>query len=101
MPAEVKWHINVDLTAGQPITPELFAKSKANYLLKNQALEIIGFFSENHPGVFISSYAPAIRPGDNLKNAIHIHFVTTDGQAAGHIDDLILAPGMKLLLPKI
>ena len=100
-PAEVKWHINVDLTEGKPITPDLFAKSKANYLAKNQAMDIVGFYSEAHPGVFISAYAPAIKPDSGAKNAIHIHLVSRDGRLAGHVDDITLAPGMRLSLPKL
>lgn len=100
-PAEVKWHINVDLTEGKPITRELFAKSKANYVAKNQPTDIVGFYSENHPGVFISAYAPAIKSDIGAKNAIHIHMVSRDGKAAGHIDDITLAPGMTLRLPQI
>jgi alpha-acetolactate decarboxylase len=99
-PAEVKWHINVDLTEGKPITPELFAKSKANYVARNQPMDIVGFYSENHPGVFISAYAPAIKADSGVKNAIHIHIVSRDGKAAGHIDDITLAPGTTLRLPQ-
>lgn len=99
-PAEVKWHINLDLTEGKPINTELFAKSKANYVAKNQAMDIIGFYSEKHPGVFISAYAPAIQKESGLMNAIHIHMVSKDGKSAGHIDNLTLAPGMTLRLPQ-
>jgi acetolactate decarboxylase len=99
-PAEVKWHINVDLTEGKPVTPDLFAKSKANYVAKNQAMDIVGFYSEKHPGVFISAYAPATPPSGSARNAMHIHMVSHDGKSAGHIDNLTLAPGMVLRLPK-
>lgn len=99
-PTEVKWHINVDLTEGKPVTAALFAKSKANYVLKNQAMDIVGFYSEQHPGVFISAYAPAIPAGGSARNAMHIHMVSQDGKSAGHIDNLTLAPGMVLRLPK-
>ncbi len=99
-PEEVKWHINVDLTDGEPITSELFAKSKANYVAKFQPMDIVGFYSENHPGVFISTYVPAIKSDTGVKNAIHIHLISRDRKMAGHIDDLTLAAGMKLLLPQ-
>lgn len=98
-PAELKWHINVDLTEGKPVTRELFAKSKANYVVKNQPVDIVGFYSEKHPGVFISAYAPAIKEKD-VKNAIHVHLVTKDGKSAGHIDDLSFSGGMTLRLPR-
>lgn len=99
-PAEVKWHINLDLTEGKPINTELFAKSKANYVAKNQPMDIVGFYSEKHPGVFISAYAPAIQPKSGMMNAIHIHMVSRDGKSAGHIDNLTLAPEMTLRLPQ-
>lgn len=98
-PAEIKWHINVDLTEGKPIDKQLFAKSKANYVMKNQPVDIIGFHSEKHPGVFISAYAPAIREKD-VKNTIHFHMVSRDGKSAGHIDDIVLGAGMTLRLPQ-
>jgi acetolactate decarboxylase len=100
-PTEVKWHINVDLTEGKPITNELFAKSKASYVMKNEPMDIIGFYSDRHPGVFISAYAPAINVESGVKNAMHIHLVTRDGKSAGHIDNLTLGTGMTLRLPKI
>jgi len=100
-PAEAKWHINVDLTEGKPINNDLFAKSKANYVARNEPMDIIGFYSENHPGVFISAYAPAIKKESGLMNSIHIHLVSRDGKSAGHIDDLTLAPGMTLRLPQL
>ncbi|HAK88354.1 MAG: hypothetical protein A2077_05040 [Nitrospirae bacterium GWC2_46_6] len=101
IPAEVKWHINVDKTGGKTVTKELFAKSKAKYVLKNEPVDIIGFYSENHPGVFISQYAPAIKPHSGMKNAIHIHVVSRAGKATGHIDDITLGQDMILRLPKL
>jgi acetolactate decarboxylase len=98
-PAELKWHINVDLTEGKSIDTQLFAKSKAGYVMKNEPVDIVGFYSENHPGVFISAYAPAIKDKD-VKNTIHFHLVSKDGKSAGHIDDIALAGGMTLRLPK-
>jgi len=98
-PAELKWHINVDRTGGKPITRELFRQSKANYVIKNEEVNIVGFYSEKHHGVFIGTYAPAIKEKDT-KNAIHIHLVSKDGKSAGHIDDLTFEGGMTLRLPQ-
>lgn len=52
------------------------------------AMDIVGLYPEAHPG-------------DGVKNAIHMHTVTRDGQAAGHIDDIVPGPGMALKLPAI
>lgn len=98
-PAEIKWHINVDRTGGKPVDQELFKKSKDNYVMKSQAMDIVGFYSEKHFGAFIGTYVPAIKEKD-VKNAIHVHLVTKDGKSAGHIDDITLGGGMTLRLPR-
>ncbi len=98
-PLEIKWHINVDRTEGKPITKELFVKSKAPFVTKNEPVDIIGFYSDHHIGVFLAEYAPAIKEGSGVTNAIHIHLVSKTGKAAGHIDDITLGDGMTLRLP--
>jgi len=97
-PVELVWHINVDRTGGQPFTRELFQRSKESYVLRREAVEIVGFYSEQHGGVFISAYAPALRADQGEHNFMHIHFVSRDSRATGHIDDLRL-DGMTLRLP--
>jgi acetolactate decarboxylase len=99
VPAELKWHINVDRTDGKPITRELFQKSKQSYVVEGEAVDIVGFYSERHAGIFISDYAPALDAAGGDKNFIHIHFVSRTGAATGHIDDLRLDGGMTLRLP--
>ena len=99
-PAELKWHINVDRTEGKPITKELFAKSKEPFITKGEPVDIIGFYSESHAGVFLSQYTPVLKEGSGLKNAIHIHLVSRTSKAAGHIDDITLGESMVLRLPK-
>lgn len=99
-PVEIKWHINVDRTEGKPITKESFAKSKQPFVTKNEPVDIIGFYSEHHAGVFLTQYTPVIKEGSGMKNAIHIHLVSRTSRAAGHIDDLILGEGMVLRLPQ-
>lgn len=99
-PAEIAWHVNVDRTGGQSITPELFAASKVGYVLKNEAVDIVGFYSEQHDGIFISRHAPAIPKDGSVSNVIHIHFVSRDGRAAGHIDNITLGDNGILRLPR-
>lgn len=99
-PIEVVWHINCDKTDNKPITRELFAKSKAIYTMKNEPVDIIGFYSERHNGIFISQYAPAIKPGSGDKNAVHMHLVSRTTKATGHIDDITFGKGMILRLPE-
>ena len=100
-PAEIDWHINVDKSEGKPITQELYTKSKANYVIKGEQVDMIGFYSEHHSGIFITKYTPAIQPSSGLANALHSHFVARKGEAAGHVDDMKLSTGMVLRLPVI
>jgi acetolactate decarboxylase len=74
VPEELVWHINVDRTEGRPMTRELFQQSKQTYVMRHQAVTITGFYSEQHHGVFIGTYAPAITDPD-LQNALHMHLV--------------------------
>jgi hypothetical protein len=53
-PAELQWHINVDRTGGKPITRELFRQSKANYVIKNKEVDIVGFYSEKHRAILMA-----------------------------------------------
>lgn len=98
-PMQIVWHINCDRTENKPITRELFAKSKATYRMNGEPVDIIGFYSERHNGIFISQYAPAIKPDSTDKNFVHMHLVSRSTKATGHVDDIILAKGTMLRLP--
>ena len=85
---QIAWHINVDRTEGKPITRELFWKSKQPYTLRGERVDIFGVYSEAHGGVFMPEGA-----------RIHIHLVSQDTAATGHID--AIAPGsLTLRLPR-
>ena len=99
-PLEIKWHINIDRTEGKLITRELFVKSKEGYVTKGEPVDIIGFYTENHAGEFISKYGPAIKEDSGIQNFIHIHLVSRSSKAAGHIDNITFGEGMVLRLPK-
>jgi acetolactate decarboxylase len=98
-PVEIKWHINVDRTEGKTITKELFAKSKEPFITKGELVDIVGFYSEHHAGVFLTQYTPVIKEGSDMNNAIHIHLVSRVSKAAGHIDDITLGENTVLRLP--
>ena len=98
-PVEIKWHVNVDRTEGKPITKESFAKSKQPFTTKNEPVDILGFYSEHHAGVFLTATTPVIKEGSGMQNAIHIHLVSRASKASGHIDDITLGEGMVLRLP--
>ena len=80
--------INVDRTEGKPITRDLFWKSKQQYTQRAERVDILGVYSETHAGIFMPQDA-----------AIHIHFISHDSAATGHIDALV--PGsFTLRLPR-
>lgn len=98
-PAELEWHINIDRTNGHVVTRELFQASKDNYVMRNEAVTIVGFYSEQHHGTFIGTYAPAMADSGE-QNVMHLHLVSADGLSAGHIDNLQFAGDMVLKLPQ-
>ena len=61
---------------------------KAHFTVSGEPVDVIGFFSRQHRGVFTPRDA-------NL----HMHFRTVDGRASGHVDVLALPAGARLLLP--
>lgn len=64
-------------------------KKQADYVLENQQGELLGFYSENHQGI----YTP--------KNSfIHVHFLSEDAATMGHLDKITQARAdFRLLLP--
>lgn len=64
-------------------------KKQADYLHYNQTGELLGFYSEQHQGV----YTP--------KNSfVHIHFISEDAATMGHLDKITQSKAeFKLLLP--
>lgn len=57
--------------------------------ISNVNVDILGVYSREHAGIYTHHNIP-----------IHMHFKTSDGLLAGHIDDLELGPDMKLKIPK-
>jgi acetolactate decarboxylase len=97
--AELEWHINVDRTQGQTVTRELFQASKDNFVMRDEPVTIVGFYSELHHGTFIGTYAPAMADSGE-QSALHLHLISDDGKSAGHIDNLRFNGGMTLRLPQ-
>lgn len=84
----INWHINVDRTNGMPVTRDLFRQSKFPYVLQGENVDVFGVYTEKHAGIFLSQ---------GLR--IHIHFVSRDSDATGHVD-AINPSGMHLSFPR-
>ena len=55
----------------------------------NTQVEILGFYSKSHHGVMT-----------HHRENSHLHFKSTDGSAAGHVDDVRIKKGSLLFIPK-
>jgi acetolactate decarboxylase len=75
-------------TDAAPHNHEQHEKAKVKFAVRDAAVKILGFYSDQHQGVFTC--------GGNL----HMHVVTEDGRQSGHVDELRLSTGCKLYLPK-
>lgn len=69
-------------------SPKEAHQGQTNYELANEEVEIIGFFSTEHKGVFT-----------HHDSNIHLHLITKDEQSMGHLDAVVIE-NMTLFLPK-
>ena len=68
-------------------SPKEAHQGQINYSLKNENVEIIGFFSTEHKGVFT-----------HHDSYLHMHLISKDEQKMGHLDQIEIEK-MKLYLP--
>ena len=61
---------------------------QVQYIIQDEEVEIIGFFSKEHQGVFT-----------HHDTYLHMHLITRDQQMMGHLDWLKISDKMKLFLP--
>lgn len=86
--SSAKIHVQ-NLPKGTKVSsPEEAHQGQKGYALKNEASEIVGFFSTEHKGVFT-----------HHDSFLHMHLITKDEKKMGHLDDLEIGK-MKLYLPK-
>jgi alpha-acetolactate decarboxylase len=85
----LSWHvINWDITDKEH-THQKHQMSGLNGTLTNATIEILGFYSDKHKGVFT-----------HHSTNMHLHFKTQDNKLSGHVDDIVLGDKMILKLPK-
>ncbi|MEO8150248.1 MAG: acetolactate decarboxylase [Bacteroidia bacterium] len=87
---EANIHI-VNLPTGAEVhSPEDAHQNQKAFNIRNKSVELIGFFSTEHAGVFT-----------HHDSFVHVHLITDDKTEMGHLDDLILRKGSaKLYLPE-
>jgi hypothetical protein len=86
-PDRVVFHV-LNKTDGLRHSPELHEKAKVKYTLEHTGVEIIGFHSPHHRGIFT--------PGHSN---IHIHLKSDDNSVSGHVDAIGFPQGIGLYLP--
>jgi len=78
----------VNLPSGTVITfPQDTHKGQADFTLEDTDVEIIGFFSTSHKGVFT-----------HHDSNTHMHLVTADRRSMGHVDQLLFRPSTTLYI---
>ena len=78
-----------NLPVGMKVSsPEEAHRGQTKYELKDETVEIVGFFSTEHKGVFT-----------HHDSFLHMHLITSDESKMGHLDKLEMGQ-MKLYLPK-
>ena len=78
----------LDKRDGLPHNAERHEQAKVRQTLKRTAVELIGFHSRRHRGVFTP------RDAD-----VHVHVRTADGRVSGHLEDIRLEPGPGVAVP--
>ncbi len=70
-------------------SPEEVRQYQVDYALSNTPVEVVGFFSTEHKGIFT-----------HHDSFVHMHLITTDKTKMGHVDSLEMMQGKaKLYLP--
>lgn len=78
-----------NLPEGTKVTsPDEAHQGQTDYLIENVNVEIIGFFSTEHKGIFT-----------HHDSFLHMHLITENKTQIGHLDELEIED-MKLYLPK-
>ena len=82
----------VNLPTGTPVhSPEDAHKNQKTFELQNEHVELIGFFSTEHQGIFT-----------HHDTYVHIHLISDDRKQMGHVDNLKMKKGTaKLFISKL
>ncbi len=85
---EVHWHVMKDRLKNNEQGAINHSEMMTPGFLEDTEVEIIGFYSNNHQGIFTHYNIP-----------VHMHFVTRDRSIGGHVDQIDIGPGMTLKIP--
>jgi acetolactate decarboxylase len=86
--ADVTFHV-LDKRDGLPHTAVLHDRAKVRFQLAQEAVDVLGFYSQRHRGIFT--------PKDS---DLHMHVRTLDGRASGHVERIAVAAGAVIAVPR-
>ena len=78
----------LDKRDGLPHNAERHEEAKVRRTLERELVEVIGFYSPGHRGVFTPR-----------ESNLHVHVRTAGGRTSGHLERIRLAPGARLAVP--
>jgi hypothetical protein len=84
---EMTLHV-LDKRDSLPHDAERHEQAKVRWTLEGEPVELIGFHSRRHRGVFTPR-----------ESNLHVHLRTLDGRISGHLETIRLAPGARLAVP--
>jgi acetolactate decarboxylase len=88
-PERAMFHV-LDKRDRLPHNPELHQKAKVRFVVQWEPVEVIGFYSNRHRGVFT--------PGDSN---LHMHVKNADGRMSGHLEKIQFERGATLAVPRL
>jgi len=86
----VEWHINDYKSDGTKLTREKHDLLKYKTKSENKKLEMLGFYSTKHKGIFT-----------HHTRTTHIHATDKMRSFVGHVDELTLNGNIKIFLPEV
>jgi acetolactate decarboxylase len=89
IPQRATFHV-LDKRDGLPHNAELHEKAKVRFVLQREPVEVIGFYSNRHRGIFT--------PGDAN---VHMHVKSADGRVSGHLEKIQFERGATLAVPRV
>ncbi|HEX6776298.1 MAG TPA: hypothetical protein VF238_10640 [Methylomirabilota bacterium] len=84
---EATFHV-LDKRDDLPHNPERHEKAKVRRLLVHAPVELVGFYSRQHRGIFTPK-----------ESNVHVHLRTEDGLISGHLETIRLAEGGQVAVP--
>ena len=84
---EITFHV-LDKRDGPGHSPERHELAKARWTLERTPVELVGFHSRQHRGIFTPK-----------ESNIHVHMRTEDGRISGHVETIRLSAGARISVP--